>query len=109
MKVENISKSLLDGGGDDIPPQVRFIISTCEVANMWTTWQEEHHDEPKAWFCSGLFDYWWDEELSEPHWGQVFYTNLETGEFRGVPEHRHFCYQQGAIVGYKLREEFKDE
>lgn len=93
----------------DIPLQVRLFLSICEVAIGSARYQEENLREPQTMFCEGVVDYWWDEKLDEPYWEQIFRRNLSTGELDGFPSHERFCYQQGAILGYKLREEFRDE
>lgn len=106
MNAEVLATELPDRSGEDIPVQVRYILSVAEAATGWSEWQREHHDEPRAYFCSGLLDYWYDDELDEPTWEMIFLTDLHSGELYGLSSYERFCYQQGAIVGYQLREKY---
>jgi len=91
---------------DDLPQRVHGFLRLCELACCWHEWQEKHADEPKAWFCDGVLDYWYGDGLIEPSFEQLFHKPLFDEELRGWPSHRRFCYQQGAIVGYRLNEEY---
>lgn len=106
MKAETLAEELPDRSDTDIPPQVRYVLSVAEMATGWSEWQREHHDEPRAYFCEGLFDYWHEVELEEPTWEMIFLTDLESGKLYGMSSYQRFCYQQGAILGYRLREEY---
>lgn len=108
MNSKSVRTGLPDRTHTDIPIQVRYILSVCEVATSWGDWQTEHHNEPRAHFCEGVFDYWWDDELQEPRWEMIFNKDLKTGELSGIPTKERFYYQQGAMFGYRLREEFKN-
>lgn len=103
-------QTLFPPRGQDLPQRVHGFLRLCELANAWYDWQEEHHDTPKAWFCEGVVDYWWDDDLIEPGFEMLFQRPLDPSEkWSGWPSHKRFCYQQGAIVGYRLKEKYKDE
>lgn len=95
----------------ELPVQVHGFLRVCELACSWYDWQDEHYDEDKAWFCEGVIDYWYEEGLEPPRWEQLFYKDLKTGELRRepIPSRDRFAYQQGAMVGYLLRQEYRDE
>lgn len=88
----------------DIPQRVHGFLRTCELACVW---QVEHKDTMEAWFCSGVVDYWWDDTLEKPTFKQLFYVPLnEEDEWAGFPSKDRFAYQQGAIIGYRLRRKY---
>jgi len=107
MQSDALCRELPDRSESDIPLQVRYILSVCEVATGWGDWQESHLKEPRAHFCEGVFDYWWDDDLEEPTWEMIFYKDFESGDLYGMSSVERFSYQQGAILGYQLREEYK--
>lgn len=102
---KSISTLLPDRNHTDIPQGVQFFLSLCEAATISHRYQDWYLEEPQTYFCEGVVDYWWDEELVEPTWEMLFRQDL-SGELHGMPPHSRFCYQQGAIVGYQLREEY---
>jgi hypothetical protein len=109
MKSERLVEEMPDRSDNDIPLQLRYILSLTDVVIGWTAWQQLHHNESRTYFYEGLFDYWWDDDHTEPGWEQLFREDPESGELRGFPARDRFCYQQGAILGYRLRCEFKDD
>ena len=108
MNNTQLAAKIPDRSDTDIPLQVRLILSICEVATGWHEWQNEHCGEPKAHFCEGVFDYWWDDELIEPSFDQLFQRPLDPDKkWSGWPSRKRFAYQQGAMVGYQLREKYE--
>lgn len=103
-------QTLFPERGRDLPIQVHGFLRLCELANTWYEWQDEHWEENKAYFCEGVVDYWYDDDVEEPRWEQLFYTDFESGELRKepMPSVGRFSYQQGAIIGYRLRKEYKN-
>ena len=93
---------------EDIPLTIQLILQLAETGTTYR-YHKENHGDPSERFFSGLFDYWWEEDLEEAHFEQIFRKDLVTGELKGFPSHERFCYQQGAVVGQALREEFKEE
>lgn len=106
-----VSELLPDRSGTDLPPQVHHFLALCEVAVTSERFSRERRGDPEYHFVEGVVDYYWSDGLDEPYWEQLFYTDLSTGRIRDepIPEHSRFCYQQGAMVGYRLREEFRHE
>jgi len=107
-----VSDLLPDRRDSDLPPQVQFFLSVVEAAMASHRYQAKHLDEPQTYFCEGVLDYWWqdNEELVEPRFEQLFRRPLrEDGEWEGYPSHKRFCYQQGAILGYQLSEQYEDK
>jgi len=104
----HVTDLLPDRRESDIPQAVQFFLSVCEAATTSYRYQDWHLEEPQTYFCEGVVDYWWNDELDEPYWEQLYYKNLDDGHLRHepMPSHDRFCYQQGAIVGYRLREEY---
>lgn len=92
---------------DSLPQEVHGFLRLCELACCWYDWQDEHHDTMKAHFCEGVVDYWYEDDLVEPSFDQLFYRPLDREEpWSGWPSRKRFAYQQGAIVGHRLREEY---
>lgn len=106
-----LSNLLPDRSDSDLPPQVRHVITLCEAAVASNRFSRERQDDPEYHFVEGVVDYWWSDHLEPPRWEQLFHKDLDTGEFRRevIPTRERFAYQQGAMVGYLLREEYKDE
>lgn len=91
----------------ELPQRVHGFLRLCELACCWYEWQDEHYDEMKAWFCEGVIDYW-HEDLREPSFEQLFRRPIDKdGEWSGWPSRKRFAYQQGAIVGHRLRKEYQ--
>lgn len=102
-----VAQLLPDRNDSDIPPSVQCFLSACEAATISYRYQDEHWDEPQTFFFEGVVDYWWEEDLEEPRFEMLFHRPLHPdGEWEGYPSYERFCYQQGAIVGYKLREQY---
>lgn len=105
----NIARDLPDRNGSDIPPQVQWFLSMCETAVIWYRYVDLHHGEPQDKFCQGVVDYWWGDTLEEPTFEMLFKRHPFSDEqWSGWPSYERFCYQQGAIVGYELKERFSD-
>jgi len=98
---------LPDRSDTDIPQNVQLFLSLCETAISSTQFCERYHNTKEINFVEGVIDYWWDTDLEEPTWEQIFRKNLSDGKFEGSPSYERFCYQQGAILGYRLREEYR--
>lgn len=91
---------------EQVPPQVAAVLSIAEVVTGWSKWQAECGSEPRASFYEGIFDYWWDNSLIEPEWDAIFPLHNPSNT-RSIPSRERFSYQQGAMVGYHLRETYK--
>ena len=90
-----------------VPPEVAAVLSIAETVTGWSKWQAEYGKQPRSYFFEGIVDYWWDNELVEPTWDTIFPSTVFEDSNSGIPSRDRFCYQQGAIVGYQLREEYK--
>lgn len=110
MSNRNYGEDLPDRNGSDIPEQVQWFLSLCELACIYHEWLEDNLGNQKDNFCEGVTDYWWShDELEEPSFDQLFYRPLDPDEqWQGWPSKERFAYQKGAIVGYELAERFKD-
>lgn len=97
----SVSRLLPDRNHTDIPQQVQFFLSVCEVATISHRYQSVHLEEPQTNFCKGVVDYWWEsnDDLVEPTLEQLWRD----------PFDKRIAYQKGAMVGYLLREEFKND
>ena len=101
-------QTLFPPRGEELPQRVHGFLRLCEMATSWYEWQEEHHDTMRAHFCEGVVDYWWDDELIEPSFDQLFQRPLDPDKkWSGWPSRKRFAYQQGAMVGYQLREKYE--
>jgi hypothetical protein len=99
----NYANDLPDRNGSDIPAQVQWFLSVCELACVYQPWLQKHIGSGKDKFCEGVTDYWWDyDELEEPSLDMVF----NIGRVR-EPSQERIAYQKGAIVGYELAERYK--
>lgn len=107
----SVIRKLPDRNATDIPESVQWFLSVCEVAIAWERYARDHMGEEQDRFCRGVVDYWWDyEDMNEPHFGMIFQKPLDSHDrWKGWPSKREFAYQKGAIVGYKLAEEYKNE
>ena len=93
---------------EKLPQRVHGFLRLCELACCWYEWQDKNYDKMKAWFCEGVVDYWHDDSgISEPSFDQLFYRPLDRDKlWSGWPSRKRFAYQQGAIVGYRLRDKY---
>lgn len=90
----------------EIPPQVDGFLHTCELATSWYSYQDLHHEDLKVYFCEGVVDYWHGDYSLDPSFDQLFHRPLGDDRCEGWPSSKRFAYQQGAIVGNELREEY---
>lgn len=104
---KGIAEVLPDRNDSDIPQQVQWFLSVCEAAVASYRWGKEHYDSPAFHFTAGVVDYWWEDDLIEPRFEMLFRRPLDPDErWEGFPSYKRFCYQQGAKVGYQLREQY---
>ena len=108
----NYGEDLPDRNGSDIPEQVQWFLSLCELANIYRPWLQDRGNlgGERDNFCEGVTTYWWDhDELEEPTFDMLFYKPLSSDKaWQGWPSQERIAYQKGAIVGYQLAERFKD-
>lgn len=110
MTNRNYGEDLPDRNDSDVPEQVQWFLSVCELACIYHEWLEDNLGGPRDNFCEGVTDYWWGhDELEEPTFDMLFYKPLDPDEnWQGWPSQERIAYQKGAIVGYELAERFKD-
>ena len=104
---QHTSKYLPDRSDTDIPQNVQIFLSLCETAISSPQFCERYDDTKEINFVEGVLDYWWQTELAEPTWEQIFRMRSPDGKLEGSPSYERFCYQQGAILGYRLREKYR--
>lgn len=110
MSDRNYAEDLPDRNGSDIPEQVQWFLSLCELACIYHPWLQENLGTQKDNFCEGVTDYWWQgNELEEPTFDMLFHKPLDSSEpWQGWPSQERIAYQKGAIVGYELARRYKD-
>lgn len=102
----NLSQVLPKRIDTEIPEQVCLLLSLCETAVSWYDYGQRHQNEVQDNFYRGVVDYWWSVDLEEPSFDQLFQRGLFDDDPDGWPTVQAFAYQQGAIVGYRLREQY---
>lgn len=102
MRNRNYADDLPDRNGSDIPEQVQWFLSLCELANIWHEWLDDHIETERSHFCEGVIDYWWNNDMVEPT------MDMLQDDYYLPPDDERIAYQKGAIVGYELAERFKD-
>lgn len=106
----HIVTNLTDMSDMDMPQNIKVFLSMCETALLSDRFHDYKKDSKEMKFIRGVMDYWWGSDLNEPTWEQMFRKNFETGQLRQTPSpsHKRFCYQQGAILGYRLKQRFRE-
>jgi hypothetical protein len=101
--MRDCAETLPDRNDSDIPEQVQWFLSLCELANIWYEWMDENMDTERGKFCEGVVDYWWNSDMIEPTMDMI------QGKHTLPPDDERIAYQKGAIIGYELAERFKDD
>lgn len=96
----DIHASLPDRNSSEIPENVQWLLSICEMTSIYRHWLDKNMNTEADQFCNGLSDYWWDYEvLDEPHFGMLSAVEKQNNE--------RVAYQNGAIIGYELADLYK--
>lgn len=105
----NYANKLPDRSDTDIPQEVQWFLSVCELATVYRPWLEVNMGGPVDNFCEGVVDYYWQgEEFEEPTFSMLFDDGLfgQTEDIGNWPSAERIAFQKGAIVGYKLQEKY---
>jgi len=103
MDGRDCTEYLPDRNDTDIPENIQWFLSVCELANIWYGWIDRNLDTEKSEFCEGVVDYWWNSDMIAPTMDMV------TDKHRLPRDEKRIAYQKGAILGYELAKRFKNE